>query len=90
MINRKLYLGYFKFSPFSITNSGVKSEELPRISVTNATDQQGQHFKIVRDLTPCDIASQEITKNAAEVFVAGEGHEGTAIRQHPDPVAQQP
>jgi len=57
--------------------------------VTDVFDQWAEEIFAVGELAALDVAAQEIAKDAAEIFVAGEGHEGAGIRYHAGETGEQ-
>ena len=60
----------------------LQTQKLVGVFKANIAYDRAQKFFIVREFTIFNVATEEVAEDAAEVFVAREGHEAARVRQH--------
>lgn len=59
------------------------------IMVANVSDHVVEELLVVRELSVFDVLSDDVAKQAAEVFVTREGEEGAGVGKHSYEVRKQ-
>ena len=69
--------------------SELQAEVAGGVVVADVFYHGAEEIFAVGEFAAFDISAQKIAKDAAEIFVAGERHEGTRIRHHADETRKQ-